>query len=101
MELLSTVLPIILYIVAIVLLVILIILGLRLIKVLDNVDRLVGNLEEKVDAFNGAINLIGKAGDTLNSVSDSLLVGVTSFVTKILGKRKNKMKEEEEEEYYE
>lgn len=97
MEFLSTFLPIILYIVAIVLLVILIILGLRLLKLLDKVDVLVDNIEEKVNTFNGALSVVKTAADGIASISDSVLFGISSAVSKVF----NRFTKKKEDDLYE
>ncbi|MCI8460411.1 MAG: hypothetical protein HFE81_03335 [Bacilli bacterium] len=97
MEFLSVFLPIILYIVAIILLIILIVLGIKCIAILDKIDRVVDNIEEKVNTFNGALSIIGKVSDGIASIGDSVIFGITSAVSKIF----NKVKSKEENDYYE
>lgn len=97
MEFLSMFLPIILYVVAIILLVILIILGIRAIKVLDKIDALVDNIEEKVNTFNGALSIVKGAADGIASISDTVLFGISSAISKIFN-RFNKKKESDFDE---
>lgn len=95
MESLNLVLPVVLYVVGIILLIVLIILGLKCIKILDKVDRVVDNIEEKVNTFNGAISIMGKFSDSIASIGDTLIFGITSMFTKLF----NKMKSKEDENY--
>lgn len=97
MELLiDVILPVMLYVVAIILLIILIIVGLKLIKILDKVDRIAENVEEKVNTFNGAFRILKTAADGVASIGDSIVSGITNVVSRFI---KNKNKSYEEEDY--
>ena len=96
MEMLNTILPILLYVAGIVLLVVLTVLGIRLIQVLNKVERVVDNVEEKVNSFNSVFDVVSKATDTLAVVGDTVVGAVSGVITKFLNKRFNK-----EEDYYE
>ena len=76
-EFMNLFLPIILYIVGIILLIVLIILGIKCIGILDKVDRVVDNIEEKVNTFNGAISIISKFSDGISSIVDSFIFVIT------------------------
>lgn len=90
---LNTILSVLLYVVCIILLVVLIILGIRLIQLLKKVDRIVDNVEEKVNLLNGTFELVNKATNTISMIGDSFVNTVTSLVTKVF-RRKNKNKED-------
>ena len=94
----NVVLPVILYIVAIILLIILIIVGLRLIKILDKVDRVVDNIDEKVNTFNGAFAVLKRAADGVASISDNFVFAATSAISKLFGKFRGNYKEEDDYE---
>ena len=96
MEILNAILPVLLYIAGIILLVVLTVLGIRLIQVLNKVDRVVDNVEEKVNSLNTAFDVIGNASDTLSVIGDSVVGGVASFVARFISKKFNK-----EEDNYE
>lgn len=96
MEFLNLFLPMILYVVAIILLIILIILGIKCIEILNKIDRVMDNIEEKVNTFNGAISIISKVSDGIANISDSAIFGITSAMSKIFNRFKSK-----EEDYYE
>ena len=96
--LVEVLLPVILYVVAIILLIILIILGIRLIKVLNKVDRVMDNVEEKINTFDGALAVLKTASDGVASITDNLVFGVTSAISKIFGKFRGNYKEEEDYE---
>ena len=91
-------LPVILYIVAIILLIILIIVGLRLIKILDKIDGIVDNIDEKVNTFNSIFDVMKRAADGVASISDSFVFAVTSAISKVFSKFRGNNKEED---YYE
>lgn len=103
MEFLSSFLPILLYIVAIVLIIVFIIVGIKLIYVLDKADKLVDNLEEKVNSFNGALAVINRAADGFASIGDSVLDGVGLVSSKVVNlfKNRSKKKMKKEEDIYE
>lgn len=92
-------LPVILYIVAIILLIILIVVALRFLKILDKIDGIVDNIDEKVNTFNEIFAVMKRAADGVASISDSFVFAVTSAISKLFGKFKGNYKEEED--YYE
>ena len=95
MEFLSQFLPILLYLAGIVLLVVLIILVIKLIKVVDKVDGVVDNVEDKINSFNGAIAVMNRAADGIASISDSVVFGITSAISKIFNKARKEKDEED------
>jgi len=96
MGFLDFVLPVLLYLVAIILLTVLTVLGVRLIAILNKVDKIVDNIDEKVNTFNGAFNVLGKAANGFASITDSLMFNVSTIVSKLFN---NKRKNEEESDY--
>lgn len=95
MDFLNSFLPVILYIVAIILLIILIIIGIRVLGMLNRVDKMLDDVEKKVNTFNNAIAVMGRAADGIANISDSVIFGVTTAVSKIF----NKNKKEEDDVY--
>jgi len=91
MEFLNQFLPILLYIAGLVLLIALVVLVIKLIKVVDKADRIADNVEDKINSFNGSIELLSRAAEGVASISDSFVFGITSAISKIFGKiKKNK-----------
>lgn len=90
MESLNLFLPVLLYTFGIILLIVLIILGIRLIIILDKFDRVVDNIEGKVNSLNGFFSIIDKATDSIALISDSVVNTVASLVFKIFKKKKGK-----------
>ena len=91
---LQTALPIIIYILLIVLLIIGIILGIRAIQTLNKVDKVVDDVNDKVQSLNGFFNLIDFTTDKIVSITDKVVDGVSGLIG-IVFKRKNKDDEEE------
>jgi len=61
----------------------------------DKVDDVVENVGEKVNSFNGAITVLSRAADGIASISDSVVFGITSAISKVFNKvRKNKDEED-------
>ena len=89
----NALLYVLLYVAGIVLIIVFIIVGIKLIGILDRVDKVVDNVEEKINSFNGAISTMSKAADGIANISNSLVFGISSVVSKIFNK---KIKEEEE-----
>ncbi len=96
METLNIILPVLLYVAGFILLIVLIILGIRLIQILNKVDRVVDNVEEKVNSLNPAFDFVSKATGTLATVGESFVGAVASIFSKIFNR-----KPKSEEEYYE
>lgn len=97
LEFLNVFLPIVLYIVGIITLIIIMILGIKLIGVLDKVDRVVDNIEDKVNSLNLAFSLVDKATESITSIGNTVLGAVNNAVSKVFKKKNNN----EEEDYYE
>lgn len=93
----NTFLLTVLYVVAIVLLVVLIVVAFKLIKVLDKIDRIADNVEDKVNSFNGAISVMKTAADGIANISDTVVFGVSSAVSKLVNKFVKKKEEYEDE----
>jgi hypothetical protein len=98
MDILSDVLPIILYLAGIVLLVILIIIGIRVIKIMDNVDGIVKDVDYKVKSLNGLFHIVDVTADKLAVINDKLVEGVSNFILKLFKRKYNNTKEEENED---
>ena len=99
MEFLSLFLTVVLYVVAIILLVILIVLGIKLINWIDKADKLLDNINDKVNSLNGALAVINKTADGITNIGDSVINGVGLVTSKISSIFKRKSKKEER--YYE
>lgn len=96
METLSTVLPIILYILTSLLVIILIVLGIKLIRTIDKVNDLADDVVKKVNSLNSFFGIMDMITDKLSFLSDKLVDSVASLITKIFI-RKDKRKDENNE----
>ena len=96
---LDVILPVFLYTFGIILVIVLIILVLQLIQIMKKVDRIVENVDDKVNSLNGIFSLIDKTTDSIALFSDSIVNSLASLIYKFIGKnkKKKKMKEEESE----
>ena len=92
-------LPFTLYLVTIVLVVILIVVALRFLRMMDKVDAILDNIDEKVNSFNGAFTVIKSAADGIASISDSFVYNATTALSKVFGLFNKKKNYEENEDY--
>ena len=88
------ILPMIIYILLIIFLIILIILGIKIIFVVDKTDKLIEDVNNKVNTFNPVFKLI-------DLTSSRLTNGVTSVVEAIISLINRLFKRKEEEKDYE
>ncbi|MDD2377736.1 MAG: hypothetical protein PHD10_03480 [Bacilli bacterium] len=96
MECLNDVFPIIIYILLTILIVVLIILGIKLIKTLGKVDRVVDDVNNKVTKLDGVFNIIDSTADALSAVSDKVVNAVTTTITNLFSKKKKKEEDDNE-----
>ncbi len=94
MDFLNVLLPTLLYVAGITLLVVFIIIGIKLINILNRVERITENVEAKVSSFDHAFSVLNKMADGVANISDSIVFNVTNALSKIF-------KRKEEDKYYE
>lgn len=92
---LQTSLPLIVYFLLIILIIVGIILGIRAIQVLNKVDKVVDDVNDKVQSLNGFFNLIDFTTDKIVSITDKVVDGVSGLIGRIF---KNKDEEIDEED---
>ena len=92
---LNTFLPILLYILGIILMVILIILGIKAIQMRDKMDRIMDNIEDKVNSLNGMFAVINKTTDSIDLISSKVVGVVTNTIGRLFRRKKK------EDTYYE
>ena len=97
MEFLSQVLPIFVYIFLIIFLVVGIIIGIKLIITMNKVDRIVNNIEEKINSLNGLFNIIEMTSSKITGVYASLIDFIGGIVDKLFLAKNNR----KDDEYYE
>ncbi len=91
---LQTSLPIIVYVLLIILIIVGIVLGIRAIQVLNKVDKVVDDVNDKVQTLNGFFNLIDFTTDKIVSITDKVVDGVSGLIGRIF-KRKDEIDEED------
>ena len=93
---LQTFLPIVIYFLLIILLIVGIILGIRSIQTLNKVDKVVDDVNDKVQSLNGFFNLVDFTTDKIVSLTDRVVDGVSGFLGTLFGGRNKKRNDEEE-----
>ena len=91
-------LPIIIYILLIILLVIGIILGIKSIITINKVEKVVDDVNEKVESLNGLFQIVDFTTDKLVSITDKVIDGVSSLASRLFFKKKKNNEEDEENE---
>jgi uncharacterized protein YoxC len=94
-DFLNTFLPIVIFILLIILLIIGIILGIRAIQTLNKVDKVVDDVNDKVQSLNGFFNIIDFTTDKIVSITDKVVEGISGLIGSVF-KRKHTSKDEEE-----
>ena len=94
---LQTILPIIIYILLIILINIGIILGIRSIQTLNKLDKVVDDVNDKVQSLNGIFSVIDFTTDKVVAITDKVIDGISGFAGRLFS-RKNKKNDKEEEE---
>lgn len=97
MELLKNIFPVILYILLIILIIVLIVLVIRMIGTLKKVDRVVDDVNVKVNKLNGLFNIVDTAADTLTVFGDKIVSIITNSISKFFSKKKKKKEDDEDE----
>ena len=90
MEFLLQFLPIIIYILLIIILVIGIILGVKSIITLNKVEKVVDDVNEKVQSLNSVFSIIDFTTDKIALVTDKVVEGISMLFTRLFTGRKKK-----------
>ncbi len=88
-------LPIIIYILLIILLVIGIILGIKSIITVNKVEKVVDDVNEKVESLRGLFQIVDFTTDKLVTMTDKIVEGVSMVAQKLFFHKKNKKIEED------
>ena len=92
---LNEVLPIILYLLGSILLGILIVLGIKLINVMNKMEKVVDDINTKVSSLNGVFSIIDATTDKLALLSDRMVDSISLIIRKLSAKKKKNNKEKE------
>lgn len=95
MDFLLSFLPIVIYLLLIVVLIISIILGVQSIQAMKKVNKVVDEVNTKVESLNGIFNIIDFTADKISLLSDKMVEGISGLFSRLFHK---KHKEEEEDE---
>lgn len=95
MECVNEVFPVILYFLLSILLVVLIVLCIKVINTLTKVNKVVDDVNFKVNKLNGVFNIIDSTTDALSLASDKIVDFIANGISNLFS-RKNKNKEERE-----
>lgn len=90
-------LEIMLYVLGSILLVVLIILGIKLIISVDRFNLILDNVEKKMKSIDNVFNVIDKVADSCALLSDRVVEFLSSFLSRLFIKKKNKKEKIEEE----
>ncbi len=90
-------LPIVIYILLIIILIIGIILGVKVVNLLNKVDKVVEDVNDKIQTLNGFFHIIDYTTDKISMATDKVIGKITSLFNKLLFKRKKKNIERDEE----
>lgn len=85
----SLFLQMLVYIVLIILIIIFIIIGIKLIGTLSKVDKLLDDVQKKVDRTEEFFEMIDRVSDYASNIGDKIIGGVLKTVTKLLRKKGN------------
>ncbi len=88
-------LPVVIYFLLIILLIVGIILGIKAIEALSKVEKVVDDVNKKVESLNGFFNIIDYTTDKIVSISDHVIDIITATFSRIFLKNKKKKKENE------
>lgn len=92
---LNTFLPILLYILGITLMIVLIILGIKIIQMMDKMERIMDNIEDKINSLNGVFAVINRTTNSIDLISSKVIGTVTNTIGRIFRRKKK------EDTYYE
>ncbi len=95
MEEMSLILGIITYIFTIILLIVAIIIGIRVIGLTEKADKVLDDIQEKVNSLNGMFSVVNKVSSSMELISSKIASAVANLIGKVL---KRKKEDEEEDE---
>lgn len=97
MNTLYDVFPVIIFILAIILLIVLIVLAIKMIGTLKKIDRVVTDVNTKVDKLNGAFMIIDSLTDSLSSLNDKIVGFIANGIRNFFKRKKKKGDDNNEE----
>ena len=91
-------LPILIYILLCVLITLLIVICVKVIKTMNRVELIVGDVEQKVKSLNGVFSIIDSVTDKLSALTEIASDSVMIIAKKLFNKKRNKIESEEQDD---
>jgi uncharacterized protein YoxC len=95
MEFVNVFLPVLMYSLLSVLIVVLIVLGIRLLETVNRVNKLLDDVEKKMDSMNGLFNVMDFVTTKATIVTDTIASTIIGAVSNLVKKRKQKKEDVE------
>ncbi len=86
MEALQLTLPIVIYFLLIILLIIGIVLGIKLITTMNKVDKIIDDVNKKLDSVSEVFNIIDFVTGKMSAISETIIGAITTAVSRIFKK---------------
>ena len=83
----NQILPVIIYALLIILIVALIIFVVKAFRTLEKIDTTIDDVNSKMSKLNGLFNIVDRSADTINMLTDKMVVAVTSGIAKLFKKK--------------
>ncbi len=90
-------LPLVIYFLLIIFLIVGIILGIKFIMTLNKVEKVVDDVNDKVQTLNGFFHIIDYTTDKIALATDKVVDGIVSLFNKMIKRKKKKIKKESDE----
>lgn len=97
MEFLQIFLPIIIYFLLIIILIVGIILGIKFIRTTAKIEKVVDDVNDKVQSLNGLFSVIDFTTDKIVNLTDKLVDKISMLISKLFFRKNNKKENIEEE----
>ena len=95
MEFVNVFLPVLIYSLLSVLIVVLIVLGIRLLETVNRVNKLLDDVEKKMDSMNGLFNVMDFVTTKATVLTDTIASTIMGAVSNLVKKRKQKKEDVE------
>lgn len=95
MEFVNVFLPVLVYSLLSVLIVVLIVLGIRLLETVNRVNKLLDDVEKKMDSMNGLFNVMDFVTTKATVLTDTIASTIIGAVSNLVKKRKQKKEDVE------
>lgn len=97
MEFLQIFLPIVIYFLLIIILIVGIILGIKFIRTTTKIEKVVDDVNDKVQSLNGLFSIIDFTTDKIVGLTDKLVDKISLLISKLFFRRNKERKEDKED----